>query len=67
MTTLTLIATPYNEMSSSNTKDKRYFRLDNGNYASRVATMQIAIEEKWISHRYWSPLESKQIMEAVGF
>lgn len=57
----TLITTPYDEMSSSNTKDSRYFRLKNGNYASRLAIMQMAIDENWISHKYFSPLESKQI------
>ncbi len=60
----TLITTPRDEMASSNTKDTRYFRLKNGNYASRLAVMQMAIDEKWISHRYFSPLESKQILEA---
>ena len=65
MTTLTLITTPHDEMSSSNTKDVRYFRLKNGNYISRAAAMQMAIDENWISHRYWSPLESKQILEAT--
>lgn len=63
MTTLTLIATPHDEMSTSNTKDVRYFRLKNGNYASRVAVMQMAIDENWISHRYFSPSESLQIMK----
>jgi hypothetical protein len=58
----TLITTPYDEMSSSNTKDSRYFRLKNGNYASRVAIMQMAIDENWISHKYFSPSESKQIL-----
>lgn len=64
MTTLTVITTPYHEMSSSNTKDSRYFRLKNGNYASRAAVLQQAIDEKWISHRYFSPIESKQLLEA---
>jgi hypothetical protein len=58
----TLITTPYDEMSSSNTKDSRYFRLKNGNYASRLAIMQMAIDENWISHKYFSPQESKQIL-----
>ena len=59
--TLDLISTPFDEMSTSNTKDRRYFRLKNGNYASRVAVMQMAIDENWISHRYFSPRESEQI------
>ena len=57
-----LIATPFDEMASSNTKDSRYFRLANGNYASRLAILQMAIDENWISHRYFSPLESQQIL-----
>jgi hypothetical protein len=64
MTTLELIATPHDEMSSSNLKDSRYFRLKNGNYASRVAVMQMAIDENWISHKYFSPSESSQIRKA---